>query len=331
MIDPQLQPRILFLTTEVSFVPAGSGKNSDYLSFKPGGSARLLSNLVGDLYERGADVHIAQPDYRRNFSGVLQNNSHTKRHRMPNNRVHLTEDRVFFYANSPESNYAWENIKISLAFQREVINHILPWVQPDLIHCHDWMTGLIPALARVSGIPCIFSVQGLDTAKILLSDIEDMGIDAAAFWQYLFCDRFPANYEETRETNPIDFLLSGIFAANFVDVAQPAFWSKMGRNRNSYRRRLSQIVIHKLMTDSAAVNRIPAVEALPYIDLYEQILQRPLINKDTKIFQRNSPGDEFTLDSCQRINYGRFLNEKRTKYLQRPDDKMAQKLKASLA
>ena len=41
-----------------------------------------------------------------------------------------------------------------------------------------------------------------------------MGIDAAKFWQHLFFDRFPDNYEETRNTNPVDLLLSGIFAAH---------------------------------------------------------------------------------------------------------------------
>jgi starch synthase/alpha-amylase len=284
---PQLptQPRILFVTPEVSFVPASFGKNSDYLNFQSGGSAGLLSNLVGDLNERGADIHITQPDYRSNFSVILQNSLPLKRNPMPNSRVHLTEDRVFFYTNSPESNNAWENIKISLAFQREVINYILPLVQPDLIHCHDWMTGLIPAFARVSGIPCIFTLQRLDTAKILLTDIEDIGIDAAAFWQYLFCDRFPANYEETRETNPINFLLSGIFAANFVDVVGSAFLSEMGKNQNSYGKPLSQIIIHKLRTDLAAVNRIASVDAQHYIDIYEKILQCPIIKRGSKTFQ----------------------------------------------
>jgi starch synthase/alpha-amylase len=271
------------VTPEVSIVPASSGKDSDYLNYNSGGLAGFLFNLVGDLYERGADVHITQPDYRSNFSVILQNSPHIKGHRLPNSRVHLTEDRAFFYAKGPESNYKWENIKISLAFQREVINHILPLVQPDLIHCHNWMTGLIPAMARVSGIPCIFTVQSFDTAKSLLSDIEDTGIDAAGFWQHLFCDRFPANYEETRETNPIDFLISGIFAARFVNVAKPALLSEMGKDRNSYVKLLSQILFHKLRTGSADVHRIAAVDPQQYIDLYEKMLQRPIINKDRKM------------------------------------------------
>jgi starch synthase/alpha-amylase len=284
MANHSNQPRILFVTPNISFVPACSGENIDYLNFKSSEFAGVQSNLVGDLYGKGVDVHITQPDYRSAFSDILQNSPQIKRNRMPNSRVHLTEDRAFFYAKGPESNYKWENIKISLAFQREVINYILPLVQPDLVHCHDWMTGLIPAMARISGIPCVFTVQELETAKSLLSDIEDIGIDAAAFWQYLFCDRFPVNYEETRETNLIDFLTSGIFAANFVDVAQPDFLSKIGKDRNSCGKPLSPIITHKLRTCSAAVSRIPAVDAQYYLDIYEKILQRPIINKDAKIF-----------------------------------------------
>ncbi|MEJ2166905.1 MAG: response regulator, partial [Desulfobacterales bacterium] len=40
--------------------------------------------------------------------------------------------------------------------------------QPDLIHCCDWMTGLIPAAARFYKIPCLFTVQKFDTAVSFL-------------------------------------------------------------------------------------------------------------------------------------------------------------------
>jgi hypothetical protein len=38
-------------------------------------------------------------------------------------------------------------MRIAMVFQREVINHIVPKARPDLIHCNDWMTALIPAMA----------------------------------------------------------------------------------------------------------------------------------------------------------------------------------------
>ena len=103
-----------------------------------------------------------------------------------------------------------ENVKISIALQREIIHHLIPMIEPDLIHCHDWMTGLIPAAARCMGIPCLFTVYDIRTKQIPLWRIEDMGIDTASFWESLFYHRMPNYYEETREVNPVDLLLSGI-------------------------------------------------------------------------------------------------------------------------
>jgi hypothetical protein len=81
------------------------------------------------------------------------------------------------------------------------------------------MTGLIPAAAKEYEKPCLFTVQNAESAKSLLSDVEDRGIDAAAFWRRLFYDRFPGDYEDTRDTNPLDLLLSGILAAHYVETA----------------------------------------------------------------------------------------------------------------
>ena len=279
---PFTQPRILFVTPEISFVPASSGNNSDYLNCKPGGFAGFLSNLAGDLYEHRADVHIAQPDYRRVFSIILQNNSHVEGCRIPQSRVHLTEDRAFFYTGGPESNSVRENIRISLAFQREVIHQILPLVQPDLIHCHDWMCGLIPAVARKSGIPCVFTFQRCETGKCALSVVEDIGIDAALFWQHLFFDRFPVNYEETRETNPIDFLLSGILAAQRAIIAGPAVLVKIVESLiRSPEAPLGKVLSEKLAVDCNAVIDYHSTR-MQYIDLYERLLRRPLFRTNVK-------------------------------------------------
>ena len=99
--------------------------------------------------------------------------------------------------------------------------------------------------------------------------------------------------EEMRSNSLVFFLLlllvfllpSGIFAANFVNIAEPALLSQMGKDRNSYVKLLSQIIIHKLKSGSAAVDKIPACSAQSYIDLFEKMLQRFLIKKDSKIFQ----------------------------------------------
>ena len=286
------QSRILIVTPEVIFSPAGSGKNTDYMPTKSNGFADFPADLIIDLVKQGADVHIAQPDYRSVFLDSSHKNHNMAPRKIPGSRVHLTEDRVFFYTNCPESNYPWENIRISLAFQREVINHILPQVQPDLIHCHGWMTGLIPAMARSLKIPCIFTFQNLETGKSPLSEIEDMGIDAAAFWQHLFFDRFPVNYEETRETNPADFLLSGIFAADYAGVASPVLLVKIGENLIRFPKApLGKILSEKLAVGCHGITNYLAART-HYIDLYERLLRRSVTKtrvKKSRLIDESTP------------------------------------------
>ena len=219
MSNYSTRPRILFVTSEVVFVPERAGNCAYYKGACSGSFGDFPAQLINDLLNLGVDVHVAQPDYRKLFEMLSRSEQANPSIKLPSDRVHLAEDRAFFYSNPINSNYEWKNIEISLDFQREVINQIAPRVQPDLIHCHDWMTGLIPAAAKEYEIPCLFSVQNSDSAKSLLSDVEDRGIDATAFWRCLFYDRFPGDYEETRDTNPLDFLLSGILAAHQVETA----------------------------------------------------------------------------------------------------------------
>jgi starch synthase/alpha-amylase len=282
MANNAIQPCILFVIPEVCFVPDRSGKSSDYLNCQAGGFAGFLCNLVGYLHGRGADVHIAQPNYRSVFSAILHDDARIKGCRMPKSRVHLTQDRSFYYARDPESNSVRENIRISLAFQREVVHQILPLVQPDLIHCHDWMCGLIPAMARKSEIPCIFSLQSCETAKCVLSTVEDIGIDTALFWHHLFFDRFPVSYEETRETNAFDFLLSGIFAAHHVSIASPVALAKIVESLIRFPEvPLGKVVSEKLAVDCGAFTAYHSAR-MQYIDLYERLLRRPLMNTSVK-------------------------------------------------
>ncbi len=220
-------PRVLVVTPEVTYLPDNMGNMANYLSAKAGGLADVSAALIKALFEHGADVHVALPDYRAMFNArrtpVLGKTLDSIRGTMPGDRIHLAEDRAFFYLDHVYSNYAVENSRIALAFQREVINNIIPRVRPDLIHCNDWMTGLIPALARQRGIPCLFTVHNIHTTKLSLAEIEDRGIDAAYFWQNLYYADMAHDYETVREANPVDLLASGIFAAHFVNTVSPTF------------------------------------------------------------------------------------------------------------
>ncbi len=224
-------PRILVVTPEVAFLPAGMGSGSGAVSARSGVLADISAALIGALNDTGADVHVAVPNYRnifrRRFGPGSDGQPIPRIGAMPPERVHLAQDRAFFYPAALSPVPGPETVKVSLAFQREVINRIIPEVRPDLVHCHDWMTGLIPAMTRELGIPCLYTLCSLNTARLPLSDIEDCGIDAAMFWRNCYYTRMPGGYEETRATNPVDILASAVFAAHFVDAPSPRFLSEL--------------------------------------------------------------------------------------------------------
>ncbi|MDX9788505.1 MAG: glycogen/starch synthase [Desulfobacterales bacterium] len=231
-------PRVLVVTPEVTYLPDRMGNLANCLTAKAGGLADVSAALINALFEQGVDVHIALPDYRTLFrdklAPFLRRERRQIRRAMPDDRVHLAEDRAFYYLNRVYGGGGIENAKLSLAFQREVMNNIIPRVEPDLIHCNDWMTGLIPAMARRLGIPCLFTIHNIHTFKMTLAQVEDRGIDAGDFWQHLFFDRVPRNYEESRENNPVDFLVSGVFASHFVNVVSPTFLQEVIEGRHGF-------------------------------------------------------------------------------------------------
>jgi starch synthase/alpha-amylase len=235
--DPK-NPRVLIITPEVTYLPNRMGGLASYYTAKAGGLADVSAALINALFDQGADVHVAIPDYRSIFSDqvapFLKNELRRIRRKMPHERVHLAEDRAFFYLNRVYSNYGEDNIKMALAFQREVINHIIPLVEPDLIHCNDWMTALIPAMSRQMGIPCLFTVHNIHTVRATLAQIEDRGIDAAEFWHHLYFEQMGTHYEAVRDSIPVDFLTSGVFAAHFVNTVSPTFLIEVVEGRHSF-------------------------------------------------------------------------------------------------
>ncbi len=221
------KPRILIVTPEITYLPQGMGNMAQRMSAKAGGLADVSASLVSALFELGADVHVAIPNYRRMFQGEIFNlhDRELKKYHevLPEAHIHLAEDRIFYYRDQVYSNQSDEAMRIALIFQREVINHIIPRVMPDLVHCNDWMTALIPAMVRRWGIKSLFTVHNIHTRQVLLSQIEEVGIDAAEFWMNLYFSGSPNGYDHARSQVPVDLLTSGIFAAHYINTVSPRF------------------------------------------------------------------------------------------------------------
>jgi hypothetical protein len=297
MTNSSARPRVLLVSPEAIFIPNGFKNITHYMVNSSNGTNKELAGFIVDSYENGIDMHVVQPDYRNIFAATCSAKPCNKAKTIPAEQVHLTEDRIFFYSNYTDLNNKWENTKLSIAFQREVLHHIIPRVQPDLIHCHDWMTGLIPAAAKELEIPCLFTMHKPDTTKSLLVIVEDMGIDAAVFWQNLFYDRYPANYEETRETNPANFLLSGILAAPAVTTARFDPLVRRKQNHPPFTELpLRKLLVDKLNTDSALIQNTRFFNLNHYIHTYERMLERPL--------------SDFNMKSCKSriLNYSFYFS-----------------------
>ena len=226
-LNTKTVPKILIVTPEVTYLPDRMGSISDCLTAKAGGLADVSATLICELFSQGADIHVAIPNYKAIFgaclTSFLQKEQTAMRRIMPQDRLHLAEDHTFVHRQSIYSGDSEDNIKLALAFQREVINNIIPRVGPDLIHCNDWMTGLVPAFARKMDLPCLFTVHNIHSMKVSMAMIEERGIDAQYFWNHLYFDRMPNGYEESRDTNPIELLTSGVFAANFITIVSTTF------------------------------------------------------------------------------------------------------------
>jgi starch synthase len=279
------EPKILVVTPEVSFLPDRTGIPSQQMAARSGGLGDTSATLIHALYRLGVDVHVAMPNYRNIFRGnrerCFDGEQICRRQELPHERIHLAQDRSFYYHPKLFVDTGWENIKIALAFQREVINRILPEVRPDLVHCHDWLTGLIPAMARQYGIPCLFTLYHLNTVKVSLTCIEDRGIDAAAFWQNCYYTRMPVNYEETRHTNPADLLVSGVFAAHFANTVSPTFLRQIIQEPCDF----IDGALKKELRSKSQTGCLSAIEHAPGPDFNPAT--------DSALYRRYTPGDHY--------------------------------------
>lgn len=230
--------RILIVSPEITYLPDGMGNMAQRLQAKAGGLADVTASLVTALFDRGADVHVALPHYRQMFAvdvgDFINQELRIYKSKLPEERIHLAEDRIFYYRSSVYDGAAATNMKLALTFQREVINNIIPRVDPDLVHCNDWMTGLVPAAASRLGIRSLFTLHNVHTLKARPKWIEDIGIDLREFWRHLYFERAPKSFEESYEDNGVDMLATGIFAADHINTVSPAFLKEMVRGEHDF-------------------------------------------------------------------------------------------------
>lgn len=153
-------PVILLVTPELS--ESGClGKNGEKSPcLKAGGLGDSCALLLDSLSGEGMEVHVAMPHYSKlipNVPGPILDH------------LHLCEDGEFEHRRSVYDCGQGCNLRAALAFQRHVIRHVIPRIRPDVVHCHDWMTGLVPAAAAAMGVSSLFTVHNLHDSEATLA------------------------------------------------------------------------------------------------------------------------------------------------------------------
>lgn len=157
---------------------------------KTGGLADVAGSLPGALKKLGVDVHVALPLYREVVQGGFPTHEIIKDIRVPLGKqqygasifqtvcdggvpVYLVEredmyDRPNLYGN-PGGDY-YDNLARFAFFTQAVFKLMeISDVKADIIHCHDWQTGLIPAYIKgpysgsdtLRGVKSVFTIHNI--------------------------------------------------------------------------------------------------------------------------------------------------------------------------
>lgn len=197
---------------------------------KTGGLADVIEALPKALVAQGHEVAVVLPRYRGTKATAVVMPSLTiplgSRLRFPaiadgttvvGVRYFFVDDPAYFdrdglYAGSA-GDYA-DNAERFSEFCRagiEIVKHIFP---ADVIHCHDWQTGLVPVLLRssygddplVKNMPVVFTIHNMGYHGHFSRDVlERAGIPAGVF--------FPGGLEFYGNVN---FLKGGLVYSDYL-------------------------------------------------------------------------------------------------------------------
>ena len=179
--------KILFATSEaVPFI-------------KTGGLADVAGSLPKYINKEEYDVRIILPKYlcmnsrfleqlqfkcqfyvdlnwRRQYVGIFEANV--------DGITYYFVDNEYYFAGDKPYNQIYEDVEKFAYFSKAVLE-ALPYIDfcPDVIHCHDWQTGLIPVFLRTvygsrdfyAGMKSVFSIHNLKfQGRWVLSEVKDI-------------------------------------------------------------------------------------------------------------------------------------------------------------
>ena len=205
---------------------------------KTGGLADVVGSLPMYFDRKEYDVRIILPKYacmdasflpqlqfvchfyvnlnwRRQYVGIF-----TAEHR--GIRYYFV-DNEFYFAGDGLYNNIYEDVEKFAYFSKAVLE-ALPYIDfaPDIIHCHDWQTGLVPVYLRTSygsenfyaGIKTVFSIHNLKfQGRWKIREVMDItGLPEQIF-----------NSRELEFFGEANYLKGGVVYADAVGTVSPSY------------------------------------------------------------------------------------------------------------
>ena len=132
-------------------------------------------------------------------------------------------DNEFYFAGSSPYNNIYEDVEKFAYFSKAVLAS-LPYIDyaPDVIHCHDWQTGLVPVYLHTAfgddnfyaGIKTVFSIHNLNfQGRWRIREV----IDITGLPEQIFNDKELESYGEA------NYLKGGVVYADAVTTVSPSY------------------------------------------------------------------------------------------------------------
>jgi ADP-glucose type glycogen/starch synthase len=239
LVPKSQKPKVLICTPEITELPEGMGNAANLVTAKGGGMGDISASLIRYLQESGDyELHIVLPKYDNKIRHMAKfTNKQLDRLAiiLSGKGIHLVNDSAFSYLKNPyEENKLHSRVRRALVFQRYIINNLLDWIQPDVVHCNDWMTALVPAAAKSKGIKSLFTLHNIFTEKQSLMNIELSGLKPIEFMQHLYFEKFPEdlqqNWKKHFTTNRVDFTASAVMACDYFNTVSKTFLEELVHN-----------------------------------------------------------------------------------------------------
>ena len=154
-------------------------------------------------------------NWRKQYAGIFETEY--------NGITYYLVDNEFYFAGNQPYNNIYEDVEKFAYFSKAVLN-ALSYLEyhPDIIHCHDWQTGLLPVFLHTafgsdpfySGIKTVFSIHNMKfQGRWRIQEVMDItGLPRQIF-----------NSKELESYGEANYLKGGVVYADAVTTVSPTY------------------------------------------------------------------------------------------------------------